>query len=79
MPSHYLEFERPIADLEAKIEELSKLSETAGDGGLDPEIEALRARAAECAATPTPGSTLDRRPRSPATPTGRTSSTTPPA
>lgn len=47
MPAHYLEFERPIADLEAKIEELSKLSETAGDGGLDPEIEALRARAAE--------------------------------
>ncbi|HQN51703.1 MAG TPA: acetyl-CoA carboxylase carboxyltransferase subunit alpha [Phenylobacterium sp.] len=47
MAAHYLEFERPIADLEAKIEELSKLSETAGSGSLDSEIEALRARAKE--------------------------------
>lgn len=46
MAAHYLEFERPIADLEAKIEELSKLSETAG-GGVDEEIEALRSRAQE--------------------------------
>ncbi|WP_293676804.1 acetyl-CoA carboxylase carboxyltransferase subunit alpha [uncultured Phenylobacterium sp.] len=45
MAAHYLEFERPIADLEAKIEELSKLSETAGPGALDDELEALRARA----------------------------------
>ena len=45
MAPHYLEFERPIADLEAKIEELSKLSETAGPGTLDDELEALRARA----------------------------------
>jgi acetyl-CoA carboxylase carboxyl transferase subunit alpha len=45
MAAHYLEFERPIADLEAKIEELSKLSETTGAGGLDQEIAALRARA----------------------------------
>jgi acetyl-CoA carboxylase carboxyl transferase subunit alpha len=45
MPAHYLEFERPIADLEAKIEELSKLSESAAEGAFDPEIEALRARA----------------------------------
>ena len=42
-PAH-LEFERPIGDLEAKIEELSKLSETAGDGAFDSEIGALRAR-----------------------------------
>jgi acetyl-CoA carboxylase carboxyl transferase subunit alpha len=41
---HYLDFERPIADLEAKIEELSKLSETAGPGAFDAEIAALRAR-----------------------------------
>ncbi|MBC6980999.1 MULTISPECIES: acetyl-CoA carboxylase carboxyltransferase subunit alpha [unclassified Caulobacter] len=41
---HYLEFERPIADLEAKIEELSRLSETAGAGAFDAEIAALRAR-----------------------------------
>lgn len=45
MAAHYLEFERPIADLEAKIEELSKLAETTGGGGLDDEIEALRTRA----------------------------------
>jgi acetyl-CoA carboxylase carboxyl transferase subunit alpha len=45
MAAHYLEFERPIADLEAKIEELSKLSETTGGGGLVSEIEALRTRA----------------------------------
>ena len=45
MAAHYLEFERPIADLEAKIEELSKLSETAGPGALDDELEALRTRA----------------------------------
>lgn len=45
MAVHYLEFERPIADLEAKIEELSKLSETAGSGAFDAEIEALRKRA----------------------------------
>ena len=45
MAAHYLEFERPIADLEAKIEELSKLSETAQPGAFDDEIDALRARA----------------------------------
>jgi acetyl-CoA carboxylase carboxyl transferase subunit alpha len=44
---HYLEFERPIAEIESKIEELSKLSETAGAGALDEEIEALRTRAQE--------------------------------
>ena len=41
---HYLEFERPVAELEAKIEELSRLSETAGAGAFDAEIEALRKR-----------------------------------
>jgi len=45
MAAHYLEFERPIEELEAKIEELSKLSETAGPGSFETEIEALRARA----------------------------------
>jgi len=48
-PRHYLEFERPIADLEAKIDELSKLSEAAepaadGKGAFDAEITALRDR-----------------------------------
>jgi acetyl-CoA carboxylase carboxyl transferase subunit alpha len=47
MAVHYLEFERPIADLESKIEELSKLSETSNPGAFDAEIEALRARTAE--------------------------------
>src|ERR1700761_799735 len=46
-PRHYLDFERPIAELEAKINELSKLSEVAGAGGMDAEVEALRARAGE--------------------------------
>jgi acetyl-CoA carboxylase carboxyl transferase subunit alpha len=41
---HYLDFERPIADLEAKIDELSKLSETAGAGDFEGEITSLRAR-----------------------------------
>ena len=41
MAAHYLEFERPIADLEAKIEELSKLSETAKPGAFDDEIARL--------------------------------------
>jgi acetyl-CoA carboxylase carboxyl transferase subunit alpha len=47
MTAHYLEFERPIGELEAKIEELSKLSETAGPGALDAEIAALRGRVAD--------------------------------
>ena len=47
MAAHYLEFERPIGELEAKIEELSKLSDTAGPGAFDAEIDALRQRAAE--------------------------------
>ena len=45
MAAHYLEFERPIADLEAKIEELSRLSETTGSGAMESEIGALRSRA----------------------------------
>ena len=45
MALQYLEFERPIAELEAKIEELSKLSETAGPGAFEAEIDGLRARA----------------------------------
>lgn len=40
---HYLEFERPIADLEAKIEELSALSSSGGTN-LDTEVKALRER-----------------------------------
>jgi acetyl-CoA carboxylase carboxyl transferase subunit alpha len=47
MAAHYLEFERPIGELEAKIEELSKLSDTAGPGAFDAEVDALRQRATE--------------------------------
>ena len=43
-PRHYLDFERPIAELEAKLEELSKVSETAGPGAIDSEVAALRSR-----------------------------------
>ena len=45
MAAHYLEFERPIGELEAKIDELSKLSEAGGPGDFKSEIAALRARA----------------------------------
>jgi acetyl-CoA carboxylase carboxyl transferase subunit alpha len=44
MTAHYLDFERPIGDLEAKIDELSKLSEAGNPGAFDQEISALRAR-----------------------------------
>jgi acetyl-CoA carboxylase carboxyl transferase subunit alpha len=47
MAAHYLDFERPIAELESKIDELSKLSDTAGAGAFDAEIAALRARVGE--------------------------------
>lgn len=43
-PRHYLDFERPIAEIEAKIGEIDKLSDSAGSGSFDPEIVALRAR-----------------------------------
>jgi acetyl-CoA carboxylase carboxyl transferase subunit alpha len=46
-PRHYLDFERPIADLEAKIDELSKLSDVAGAGAMDAEVDALRLRAGQ--------------------------------
>jgi acetyl-CoA carboxylase carboxyl transferase subunit alpha len=42
---HYLDFERPIAELETKIDELSKLSASAGGAGdFEGEISSLRAR-----------------------------------
>ena len=45
MATHYLEFEKPIADLEAKIEELNLLSSTSGS--FDAEVEQLRKKAAQ--------------------------------
>ncbi|MFP5296943.1 MAG: acetyl-CoA carboxylase carboxyltransferase subunit alpha [Alphaproteobacteria bacterium] len=47
MATHYLDFEKPIAELEAKIEELSLLSSSAGSfeaeiGGLRKKAEQLR-------------------------------------
>jgi acetyl-CoA carboxylase carboxyl transferase subunit alpha len=44
MAAHYLEFERPIAELETKIDELSRLSCAAGPGDFDAQIAALRER-----------------------------------
>jgi acetyl-CoA carboxylase carboxyl transferase subunit alpha len=41
---HYLEFERPLADLEQKIDELSKISEQGRPVALGAELHALRAR-----------------------------------
>ena len=43
MAVHYLEFEKPIADLDAKIEELNLLSSTSGS--FDAEVEGLRKKA----------------------------------
>ena len=43
MAAHYLEFERPIGELESKIEELSKLSDTAGPGAFDAEVDRMDA------------------------------------
>jgi acetyl-CoA carboxylase carboxyl transferase subunit alpha len=43
MATHYLEFEKPIADLEAKIEELGLLSATSGS--FETEIDGLRKKA----------------------------------
>ncbi|WP_298745071.1 acetyl-CoA carboxylase carboxyltransferase subunit alpha [uncultured Brevundimonas sp.] len=45
MAAHYLEFEKPIADLEAKIEELNLLSSTSGS--FDAEVEGLRRKAGQ--------------------------------
>jgi len=42
VPRHYLEFERPIAELEAKLSELETLAETAGQGGMDDNIASLK-------------------------------------
>lgn len=43
MATHYLDFEKPISDLEAKIEELTLLSSTAGS--FESEIEGLKRKA----------------------------------
>ena len=42
---HYLDFERPVAEIESKLDELSKLSADAQAGDFAAEIEALRMRA----------------------------------
>jgi acetyl-CoA carboxylase carboxyl transferase subunit alpha len=43
VPRHYLDFERPIAELEAKLGELETLADTAGDqGGMDGNIASLK-------------------------------------
>ena len=42
---HYLDFERPVAEIEAKLDELARLSASHDAGAFDIEIEALRGRA----------------------------------
>src|SRR5437868_15414734 len=42
---HYLEFERPIAELEGKIVELRKLAEDDPNMDIDAEVERLQSRA----------------------------------
>ena len=43
VPRHYLDFERPIAELEAKLGELETLADNAGDqGGMDDNIASLK-------------------------------------
>jgi acetyl-CoA carboxylase carboxyl transferase subunit alpha len=42
IPRHYLDFERPIAELEAKLGELETLAEDAGQAGMDDNIASLR-------------------------------------
>ncbi len=42
---HYLDFERPVAEIESKLDELAKLSASHEPGVFDAEIEALRGRA----------------------------------
>ena len=44
---HYLEFERPIAELEGKIVELRKLAEEDPGMDIDGEVERLQSRAAQ--------------------------------
>ena len=44
-PRHYLDFERPVAEMEAKLEDLGRLSDGAETGAIEAEIAALRDRA----------------------------------
>jgi acetyl-CoA carboxylase carboxyl transferase subunit alpha len=44
---HYLDFERPIANLDARIAEIAQLAETLQSHALDADLAALRARADE--------------------------------
>ena len=42
IPRHYLDFERPIAELEAKLGELETLAENAGQDAMDDNIASLK-------------------------------------
>ena len=53
---HYLEFERPIAELEGKIVELQKLAEADPTMDIDGDVARLHSRArTRWCATPMPG------------------------
>ena len=44
VPRHYLDFEKPIAELEAKLGELETLAESTGQGGMDDNIASLKSQ-----------------------------------
>ena len=46
-PRHYLDFEKPVADLEASLAETERRAESAGPGAFDDEIAAMRSRVDE--------------------------------
>ena len=73
----YLDFEKPIAELESKVEELKALKSGDSAVSIADEVEQARAEgAARRWSTPTPSSRPGRRRRWRAIPTGRIASTT---
>ena len=53
-PMHYLEFERPIAELEGKIVELKKLAEEDPTMEIGPDVRGWRPAPARWCARPMP-------------------------
>ena len=72
----YLDFEKPVAELEAKVEELRAMGETGDAVAIGDEIGRLEAKARRRSRTSTPSSPPGRRRRSPAIRSGRIASTT---
>ncbi|GMA76147.1 hypothetical protein GCM10025880_25640 [Methylorubrum aminovorans] len=74
----YLDFEKPVAELEAKLEELKALGQRDGAVSISEEVGRLEGKAAQALVEIYAALTPGRRRRSPATPSGRTSSITAP-